>query len=365
MSGRHKTNLVRRNRKRGPFGYSLVELVVAMASSTVLMGGLASTLYISSQALDVDDSATADTSRAAEVLADLTADLRHARRFSERTATAVTFTVPDRDGDLRSETIRYAWSGTPGDPLTYQTNGGSVVTLADNVQSFNLTGRTRQMSADAITIPVIPVVFEEFTELKASTNATSLAIALPPGTSADDLLVACVATDADEVASLAPLAGWNIVDVGHEQGTVTFGTWWKLATAAESSTQTFTWANGQKGWGWIMRFTGHDTANPIHATATASGQSSSPTSPAVTTTVDNTMILRLGGFDNKNVTVGDTGLAGHTTITMDISGTSGGNVSGGAGYVTQTTAADSGTATFALTNSQEYRAVTIAIAPAQ
>ena len=207
------------------------------------------------------------------------------------------------------------------------------------------------------------VIFEEFTEKKANNNATSLTIDLPSGTSEGDLLIACVATDADEASSLAAPAGWNVVDIGQEGGTMTFGVWWKLATASESSTQQFTWSTGQKGWGFIMRFTGHDATSPIDASATANGTSSSPTSPAVTTTVDNAMILRLGGFDNNKVTVGDTGLVGHTTITMDKSGNSGGNVSAGAGHTTLTTAGDSGTANFTLTGSEQYRTVTIAIKP--
>ena len=36
------------------------------------------------------------------------------------------------------ETIRYAWSGTPGDPLTRQYNGGTVLNVSDYVQFFSL-----------------------------------------------------------------------------------------------------------------------------------------------------------------------------------------------------------------------------------
>jgi hypothetical protein len=63
-------------------------------------------------------------------------DLEFALAFSEQTATAMTFTVPDRDGDLLAETIRYAWSGTPGDPLTRQINEGAVATMLEDVHVF-------------------------------------------------------------------------------------------------------------------------------------------------------------------------------------------------------------------------------------
>jgi hypothetical protein len=67
----------------------------------------------------------------------------------------------------------------------------------------------------------------------------------------------------------------------------------------------------------MMRFTGHDSANPINAISTNNHTSITPTSPAVTSTVGNCMILRLGAFDDGDITVGNPGLAGHTAITMD------------------------------------------------
>ncbi len=116
----------------------------------MLVAGLASAIYISSQALDLDSSTSRQSAIASEVLGKLTADLALARSLSERTATAMTFDVPDRDGDHHPETIRYAWSGTPGDPLTYQYNGGTVFTLATDVQSLILNALSRLTMGTAI-----------------------------------------------------------------------------------------------------------------------------------------------------------------------------------------------------------------------
>jgi hypothetical protein len=66
-----------------------------------------------------------------------------------------------------------------------------------------------------------------------------------------------------------------------------------------------------------MRFIGHDSGNPIDDYSTYGESSSTPTSPAVTTTVDNALILRLGAFDDDDITEDDPGLPGHTAITMD------------------------------------------------
>lgn len=139
-----------------------------------------------------------------------------------------------------------------------------------------------------------------------------------------DLLVAAVATDGDTASSLSPPAGqgWTEIDVAAYGGAVTLGAWYKIAEADEPASHEFTWSslNQQQAYGWMMRFTGHDPDDPINDWAAYGQTSSTPTSPEVTTTVDNCIILRLGAFDNDDITEDDTGLTDHTTITMDASG---------------------------------------------
>jgi hypothetical protein len=206
-------------------------------------------------------------------------------------------------------------------------------------------------------------VFEEFTEAAVS-NATSVVINKPAGTGTGDLLIAAVAGDGSIASTLTPPAGWNLAHVSNQDGQITFGVWWKLAGASESSTYSFTWSGARHAYGWIMRFTGHDPATPINAVTNTSGSGSAPQSPSVTSTVDDTLILRLGGFDDDDITAGAPGLTGHTAINMADTGNGPSTVSGGAGYVLQPTAGASGTSSFALTASEEYVTVTIAIAPA-
>lgn len=117
-------------------GYTLLELVVALMAAGALLVGLSSTIFIATQATDTSATATAAIIEGNGALTDLLANLEFAQSFSERTATVLTFTVADRDGDAVNETFRYAWSGVPGHPLTRQHNGGTVVTIADGVHVF-------------------------------------------------------------------------------------------------------------------------------------------------------------------------------------------------------------------------------------
>jgi len=210
------------------------------------------------------------------------------------------------------------------------------------------------------------VEYEEFTEGKRSSDGNSVTIPTPPGTNGGDLLVAAVVTDGNKASQLTPPGGegWTELNISQQTGAVTLGVWWKLADAAESSSHQFTWGgNGQEAYGWIMRFNGQDPSAPINASAVDGGSSSAPDCPSVTTTVANTLIVRIGGFDNDAITVDNTGLSGHTSITMDASSSGSGNCSGGAGYKTQAAVGPAGTATFALTSAEQWRTMTIAIAP--
>ena len=122
----------------GYAGFTLIELLVSIAIMAVLVTGIASAIVLATRAAEGagQPAALAD---AAQVIDQMTTELAVAISFSERTNTAVTFTVPDRDGDEAPETIRYAWSGVPGEPLTRAYKGGGAMAVARNVHQFNLT----------------------------------------------------------------------------------------------------------------------------------------------------------------------------------------------------------------------------------
>ncbi len=122
-------------------GLTLVELVISMTLMTLLTAGIVSAVVLASRAIPSDDDASL-TRNAEAAAADLVAELSCALWFTEQTATAVTFAVPDRDGGGTPDTIRYAWAGT-GSPLTRAYNGGAAVAVLDSVEAFALDYRTR------------------------------------------------------------------------------------------------------------------------------------------------------------------------------------------------------------------------------
>jgi type II secretory pathway pseudopilin PulG len=200
-------------------------------------------------------------------------------------------------------------------PLQYYFDG-----KLDDVRFYNYALDTSEVAALAATLS-----YHGGMEAKADTETSAITLSKPLGTNAGDLLISAVATDGDTEASLTPPAGegWTEIDLNSNSGAVTLGTWWKLAEASESATHEFTWSGTEQAYAWMMRFTGHNSANPIDVSAEAGVTGSSPTSPAVTSTVDNALVLRLGAFDDREISVDSPGLPGHMAITMDSSASSG------------------------------------------
>jgi prepilin-type N-terminal cleavage/methylation domain-containing protein len=119
-------------------GFTLIELIVSCAIIAVVMVGMMSSVLIAGRAVSrgaTDTSAIAAGNAAAVIVN----ELRTALSVTELTPTAVTFTVPPRNGDASPETIRYAWSGASGASLTRQYNGGTAANLLDSVQALRFT----------------------------------------------------------------------------------------------------------------------------------------------------------------------------------------------------------------------------------
>jgi len=125
-------------RARRSHGHTLFELVMSLAICSVLLLAMQSIVVIASRAIPNGQTVPSLNVNGADVMQTISRDLMYATAISEMTSTAITFTVPDRNNDGAAETIRYAWSGTAGNPLTRQYNGGTVVNVLPSVQSFLL-----------------------------------------------------------------------------------------------------------------------------------------------------------------------------------------------------------------------------------
>jgi uncharacterized repeat protein (TIGR01451 family) len=203
-------------------------------------------------------------------------------------------------------------------------------------------------------------VQESFSFAGDSRN-TSIAGSLPPGTSVGDLLIAIMVTDGDSETLTAP-AGWTAI-TGNIGSAHTSRSWYRIAGSSEPGSYTFTVSSNEAITLGILRFSGHDPVTPINISGTATGASVSPTSPSVTTTAADALILRYYGADDDDYTGDDTGYPpGHTGVYRRQSGGTGESHQGVA-YVVQASVGATGTASFTQDLGEQWSAVTIAIAP--
>jgi prepilin-type N-terminal cleavage/methylation domain-containing protein len=118
--------------------FTLIEVVMSLLVLAILLVAVEASLVASTKAIPDPNSFTGTVNAGSSAVMRFTGELSCALTVTEMSPTAVTFTVPDRNGDGTAETIRYAWSGIAGDPLTRQYNGGAVGTVAPAVQSLQL-----------------------------------------------------------------------------------------------------------------------------------------------------------------------------------------------------------------------------------
>ena len=143
---------MRRLSLRGNGAFSLIELVVTIAVMSVIMLGVGSAMLIASHAVPTADSPTGAMLVAGRVAAQIATELQYAVSVIDSNATAIEFTVADRDGNDMPETIRYEWSGTPGDPLIRKYNSTAALALLADVSQFDLSYNLKTVATETPTV---------------------------------------------------------------------------------------------------------------------------------------------------------------------------------------------------------------------
>ena len=139
------------NRSRQTSGYTLIEMVLALAITSTLLLGMTASIVIASRTVSDGLDVVALALRTSDVLGEVNSDLSMAEAFVERTDSSVTFCVPDRDGDGQSDLLRYWWTGSTDKRLMKQVNGGPDISLAEDVHQFTLTYGLSTMAAETMT----------------------------------------------------------------------------------------------------------------------------------------------------------------------------------------------------------------------
>ncbi len=123
--------------------FTMIEMLLALALAAVVLSALQSLILIAGRAIPDAQGVQSSTVAAADMLERLTAEVSVAVEVLEVNTSDITFSLNDWTGDSVVETVRYAWSGVPGDPLLRAVNGGAASVLVSSVESFVLSPQTQ------------------------------------------------------------------------------------------------------------------------------------------------------------------------------------------------------------------------------
>jgi len=144
----------------------------------------------------------------------------------------------------------------------------------------------------------------------AATNTQSLAVSLPSGTAANDVMIAAISVRPYTATITAP-SGWTLVRRVNYTSlqTSSLAVYRKVATSSESSSFTWSFSGATYAAGGIQSFTGVDTTAPIDVeNGQGTPESLSHATPSVTTTVANAMLVTAHSFPSSTTWTPPTGM---------------------------------------------------------
>ncbi len=288
--------------------------------------------------------------------------------MSQATSTTLSFTVPDRNGDGQRETLSYRINNNQ---LERSEAGGTYYGTG-----LTATGLTFSPSAAALSsidnnvMPSGRVVLQSYSTQALGSEANSMSLALPPGTTSGDLLVYAIGIEGNETSNFAISGTWQSIAKQAQGSSVTACVGWRAAVANEVASHSVTWTSSRSAVGYIMRFSGANSA-PIASSQVRNGSAAYPQSGAnaepylaSVTSAANLTVMRFIAFDRDALIGSSSGLTKNVHLPMLKSSNSATHAQGLAVVRQLTSTADeSGNQLFAINVASPFVAVTVAIKP--
>ncbi len=129
-----------------------------------------------------------------------------------------------------------------------------------------------------------------------ATGSTSIALTMPTGATANDVLVAVITVRGGTGVTISPPSGWTQRTTNDSTTVLKSATFTGTQSSVGSGPYTFTLSSSQKAAAVVVAYSGVDTTNPVNASGSqANASSTTMTSPAVSSTVANAMVVGLYG----------------------------------------------------------------------
>jgi hypothetical protein len=134
------------------------------------------------------------------------------------------------------------------------------------------------------------IFYRSGTTAQTGSGSSSLAINVPTGVVAGDVMLATV--DAEGGTGFTPPSGWSSTGLFNAASNVGWSAvYFHVATSSEPASYSWSLGSSRKAAGKIVSYVGVDNAAPIQTSASAAGTASPATAPTITTTAANEMVV--------------------------------------------------------------------------
>lgn len=201
-------------------------------------------------------------------------------------------------------------------PVGTECVSGTCVAGFQTVQQCDGTGTCQ---APMMIACATPIVFRAAASGGAASGTLTLAISVPAGTLANDVMIASIGVRPYTAVITAP-AGWTLVrrtDNTSATKAPALAVYYRVAGASEPANYTWTFSASTGSAGGIQSFSGVKTSSPINVDGgLATASSLSHATPSVTTTMANTMLVTSHTFSSPSTWTPPTGM----TESLDVVG---------------------------------------------
>ena len=121
----------------GRSGHTLVELMVALPLMVAVIAAASGIIAAANSSRSLANGPLANRVKSLATSQRILSDVQFAKSVAEASSDALEFSVADRNGDSKTDALRYVWSGVAGDPLTLSYNGSIPEIIAENVHQFS------------------------------------------------------------------------------------------------------------------------------------------------------------------------------------------------------------------------------------
>lgn len=118
---------------------TLIELVVALAITSLVLVGVGAAVRLAAGALPGREDALSGLLKGQRFLDEFLDSLAVATAIEGLDLKTVVIRVPDRDKDGAEERLEYVWGGSPGDPVTLSVNGGEGAVVLESCEGLVLS----------------------------------------------------------------------------------------------------------------------------------------------------------------------------------------------------------------------------------